>query len=201
LSLLFHWGTDFKTGIFIQDNPLQVPPLEIAQKSDFAIRSCLKSLKFKETIRLYEAKLILAGEGGVGKTSVIKKVMQPQIAINKDEKTTEGINIHKWKIATPQTDDLQVNVWDFGGQEIYHATHQFFLTKRSLYLLVWDARKDYDVVSFDYWLSVIQLLSDSSPVIVVLNKIDERIKNIDERAFLSSGIFLRNRLLTVFAGK
>jgi len=29
-----------------------------------------------------------------------------------------------------------VNIWDFGGQEIYHATHQFFLTHRSLYLLL-----------------------------------------------------------------
>ena len=28
--------------------------------------------------------------------------------------------------------EFRVNVWDFGGQEIYHATHQFFLTKRSV---------------------------------------------------------------------
>jgi hypothetical protein len=32
-------------------------------------------------------------------------------------------------------------IWDFGGQEIQHSTHQFFLTTRSLYLLVVDARK------------------------------------------------------------
>jgi GTPase SAR1 family protein len=29
---------------------------------------------------------------------------------------------------------FRVNIWDFGGQEIYHQTHQFFLSKRSLYL-------------------------------------------------------------------
>ncbi|WP_347242416.1 hypothetical protein [Nostoc sp. FACHB-888] len=28
--------------------------------------------------------------------------------------------------------EFRVNIWDFGGQEIYHATHQFFLTRRSL---------------------------------------------------------------------
>ncbi len=28
--------------------------------------------------------------------------------------------------------------WDFGGQEEYYATHQCFLSRRSLYLAVWD---------------------------------------------------------------
>jgi len=27
--------------------------------------------------------------------------------------------------------------WDFGGQREYYATHQYFLSKRSLYLVVW----------------------------------------------------------------
>ncbi|MEZ4645209.1 MAG: hypothetical protein R3E31_21165 [Chloroflexota bacterium] len=27
-------------------------------------------------------------------------------------------------------------MWDFGGQSVYHATHQFFLTKSSVYVLV-----------------------------------------------------------------
>jgi internalin A len=37
-------------------------------------------------------------------------------------------------------DQAHLNVWDFGGQEIMHATHQFFLTRRSLYLLVLSGR-------------------------------------------------------------
>jgi len=52
--------------------------------------------------------------------------------------------------------------WDFGGQEIYHATHQFFLTRRSLYLLVADDRKE--DTDFNYWLEVVGLLSDQSPL-------------------------------------
>ncbi|MBN2442364.1 MAG: leucine-rich repeat domain-containing protein, partial [Spirochaetales bacterium] len=183
LSLPFCWNYgDSINGIYIKGNPLTNPPVEIAQQGDKAIRNYFTKLKQEETIRLYEAKLILIGEGEVGKTSVIKRVMEPHLSISKKEKTTEGIDIRKWIFPTKQTNEFQVNVWDFGGQEIYHATHQFFLTKRSLYLLVWDARKDYDVVSFDYWLNVVGLLSDASPVIVVLNKIDERIKNIDEQS-------------------
>jgi len=32
-------------------------------------------------------------------------------------------------------------VWDFAGQEDYYATHQCFLSQRSLFLLIWDARE------------------------------------------------------------
>ena len=35
-----------------------------------------------------------------------------------------------------RAETLGYYVWDFGGQQIYHATHQFFLTKSSLYVLV-----------------------------------------------------------------
>ena len=39
---------------------------------------------------------------------------------------------------------MRLAVWDFGGQEIYHATHQFFLTDQSLFVLVWSARADFE---------------------------------------------------------
>jgi len=51
-----------------------------------------------------------------------------------------------------------------------HATHQFFLSKRSLYILVLDGRKDEKT---EYWLKHIRSFGGDSPVLVVLNKIDE----------------------------
>ena len=47
-----------------------------------------------------------------------------------------GIDVIEWHFGMEGGQDFGVNMWDFGGQEIYHATHQFFLTKRSLYALV-----------------------------------------------------------------
>ena len=58
--------------------------------------------------------------------------------------------------------EFHVNIWDFGGQEIYHATHQFFLTRRSVYVLVCDDRKE--DTDFAYWLQVVEMLSDGSPL-------------------------------------
>jgi internalin A len=33
---------------------------------------------------------------------------------------------------------VTLSTWDFAGQEIYYATHQFFLSERSLYFLVFN---------------------------------------------------------------
>ena len=79
--------------------------------------------------------------------------------------------------------DIKINMWDFGGQELLYGTHQFFLTQRSVYLFVWDSRPDNEEESFDYWLNVIQRLSNNSPVIIVMNKLDNGIKNIDEVSY------------------
>ena len=64
--------------------------------------------------------------------------------------------------------DFRVNIWDFGGQEIYHSTHQFFLTKRSVYALVTDERRE--DTDFEYWLEIVNLLSDGSPLVIVRNR-------------------------------
>ena len=74
---------------------------------------------------------------------------------------------------------FRVNIWDFGGQEIYHATHQFFLTKRSLYVLVADTRKE--DTDFYYWLNAVELLSDNSPLLIVKNEKQDRHREINER--------------------
>ena len=76
-----------------------------------------------------------------------------------------------------------MNVWDFGGQQIYHATHQFFLTRSSLYVLLDDTRKDHKSANdegFKYWLEAIELLSDRSPVLIFQNEKGGRSKIIDE---------------------
>lgn len=151
-------------------------PLEILTQSTHGIRNYCKQVLREQTVRLNEAKLLIVGEGGVGKTCLTKRIVHD--SYQSSEPTTEGIDISKWRILTELTKNFRVNIWDFGGQEIYHSTHQFFLTRRSLYLFVWTARSD--EINFDYWLNIVSLLSDSSPIIVVQNKADERTKMLDE---------------------
>ena len=67
---------------------------------------------------------------------------------------------------------MTLNIWDFGGQEIMHGTHRFFLTERSLYLLVLEDRREDDRSIYD-WLKVIRNRGGNSPVMVVINKCDD----------------------------
>ncbi len=128
---------------------------------------------------LNEAKLILVGRGAVGKTSLVNQLVHGYF--NKDEKKTEGIKITEWKFKLNK-EDIRLNIWDFGGQEIMHATHQFFLTQRSLYLLVLNGREGGEDADAEYWLRLIESFGGESPVIVVLNKIREHPFDLNRRA-------------------
>ncbi len=114
-----------------------------------------------------EVKVLLVGEeGSAGKTSLVKRVLGEDF--DKNEATTHGIRIRNWQVEAGDR-AIQVNIWDFGGQEIMHATHQFFLSKRSLYVLVLDGRRDERP---EYWLRHIESFGGDSHVLIVLNKCD-----------------------------
>ena len=87
----------------------------------------------------------------------------------------------------PKTpDNFILNIWDFGGQEIYHATHQFFLTRRSLYVVVLDTRKEDS--DLHYWLEIIALLSDNSPTLIIKNEKENADGPAHLASFRSSGM-------------
>ncbi|AFY40133.1 small GTP-binding protein [[Leptolyngbya] sp. PCC 7376] len=157
-------------------NPVKIPPPEIAFKGIDAIRNYYKQLTEQGVDHLYAAKLLVVGEAGAGKTTLTNKIQDPDCSL--DTMTTHGIDIHPWTFPY-NNHEFQVNIWDFGGQEIYHATHQFFLTQRSLYILVTDERKE--DTDFDYWLNIIELLGKDSPIVVAQNQRDGRTRKIDIR--------------------
>jgi len=180
-----------ENGLFLAGNPLESPPIEVVKQGHEAVVNYFQELK-KASVRLLQSKLLLVGNGDVGKTTLMKKLIDPTFeVIQRMEPTTHGIHIAPWKLEVPfkDTDEadthetVTLHFWDFGGQDIYHATHQFFLTKRSLYLFVWEVRREEETRSFDYWLNIVKLLSAESPVIVVMNKADLRTKYIDEAGF------------------
>jgi len=118
---------------------------------------------------LNEAKLILVGQGGVGKTSLVEALTTGKF--NSHEESTEGIKISDWTCPLAAEDKVTLHIWDFGGQEMMHATHQFFLTARSLYLLVLNRRNGGYDREADYWFRLIRAFGGKdAPVLVVLNK-------------------------------
>ena len=167
------------TELDLRNNSLEIPPEIIEKWNEPAtiINYYLSQLKSHKQ-PIHEAKMLLVGQGNVGKTCLKERLIRNDYDPTRNK--TDGIDIEDWKI---QVDDkeLQVNMWDFGGQEIMHSTHQFFLTKRSLYLLVIDTTQSEEENRIEYWLKIIQSFGKDAPVIVVGNKADQHPLDIDKK--------------------
>ncbi|OUL35978.1 Ras family protein [Nostoc sp. T09] len=167
----------------LRRNPLPISPEILGASDDVGsvedIFNYLRLLRSGEVRPLNEAKLLLIGQGSVGKTSLIERLIHNQYDQNQPQ--TDGLNVETWNVQV-NSKDIRLNVWDFGGQEIYHATHQFFLTKRSLYLLVCNCRTSEEENRIEYWLKLIESFGGKSPVIIVGNKKDEQPLDINRKA-------------------
>ncbi len=164
----------------LRENSLPPIPPEISKyfQEPANIINYYLSLQSNQTKPLHEAKMLLVGQGGVGKTSLRERLIRDKYDPRRNK--TDGIDIENWTIEVDER-ELQVNIWDFGGQEIMHSTHQFFLTKRSLYVLVLDATLGEEENRIEYWLKIIQSFGKDSPVIIVGNKADQHPLDIDRR--------------------
>jgi internalin A len=180
-------------------NPLPLPPELLGDWPNPGDPQTILDTYFQASHPLREAKLLLVGEGSVGKSSLVERLLWNRPP--SDSGKTIGVDIHQWRVeseklnlksealAVPDArrntqDAIRLNVWDFGGQEIYHATHQFFLTHRSLYLVVLESRKDESANRLEYWLRHVQSFAGDAPIIVVANKSDQHRMTLDERGLM-----------------
>lgn len=173
----------------VEGQPIQVPPQEVVAKGIEAIRNYWRQQQEVGIDYLCEAKLIILGEAGAGKTTLARKIQDPAYHLKPQEPSTEGIDVVRWSFPAAvrvreedgqekvHPSEFKASIWDFGGQEIYHSTHQFFLTRRSLYVLVADDRKE--DTDFNYWLQAVELLSDGSPLLIIQNEKQNRQRDID----------------------
>lgn len=122
--------------IFVTECPLIHPSPDIVKKGNTAILNYFDErgkLQFKNT----EIKLIFVGNSTAGKTSLSRFLRERLFQFG--QPSTHGIKTEKWQ---PEGHEIQVNIWDFGGQEYYHATHRLFLSQNAVYVLLWDAQTD-----------------------------------------------------------
>lgn len=157
----------------LDQNPLISPPPEIVAQGTSNVLEYLRALQH-ESITRYEAKLLIVGEGGTGKSSLLRALRGEEF--DRNLSTTHGIEVANYKLPHPTKPGIEItlNTWDFGGQQIYHATHQFFLTSRSLYVVIWNARLGAEQGRLNYWLDTIKALAPDAPILLVATHIDER---------------------------
>ncbi len=124
----------------------------------------------KTSIR--ESKVIFLGDGGVGKSFTIQRLLHGGDAGDYPTEVTPGIDISDYHVQQPDR-DFHIHFWDFGGQEIMHAMHRCFLTTRTCYVVVVCNRMRDLTGQARYWLNNINSFAEGSPVILAINLWDD----------------------------
>ncbi|CAM9834872.1 unnamed protein product [Ectocarpus sp. 6 AP-2014] len=172
-----------------------MPPEGVVEKGLPEVKAYLRDVRKAEeagaevkTLKLL--KVVLVGSSQAGKTSLVNSIAEgrglPTVG-TPAEVSTVGIELlrHNLKGTT-------VEFYDCAGQVDYYGMHQTFLTRRALYLLVWDVSRCHgktdddldEVVSQDImrWLYALDLRAPGSTVILVANKCDGSIEGFSGTA-------------------
>jgi len=161
-------------GIYLENNPIQNVPIHIIEQGKIAIKEWFVQQEKYGKEKAYIAKIVVVGEPEAGKTSLVKKLFDENhlIPSSQAEISTLGVEVKtelKFPYSLDNSIQIDCNVWDFGGQDIQYALHQYFISPDALYILVSDYRSE--KARFNYWFQTINLLaSEESKVIVLLNK-------------------------------
>lgn len=52
---------------------------------------------------------------------------------------------------------VELSLWDFAGQDVYFTTHQFFLSSRAVYMLVFSLVKRDTEKRLEFWLESLKV--------------------------------------------
>ncbi|XP_004363984.2 protein kinase [Capsaspora owczarzaki ATCC 30864] len=136
-----------------------------------------------DLVRSLEVRVVLLGDPGAGKSSLVHGIEQHErnpvtrwFARNKSFKptSTDGINISSVTLQERDKERMVLNLWDFSGQEVYLASHQFFLGERTVYLILFDVCETISRNSrLAFWLRSLHARVPHADVILVGTHIDD----------------------------
>ena len=169
-------GYDFRKkepGIYIHGLRLQNQPIEIFSQSRELIIEYYESVKSKSTSPINECKVVFLGDGGAGKSLIIDRLTNDgNISDDFDGESSPGICISSKKY-TIGNEEIELHFWDFGGQAIMHSMHRLFLTNRTLYVVVTNARDNKANEQAWYWIRNIKSFANGAPVLLLVNQKDQ----------------------------
>eukprot|EP01125_Pyxidicula_operculata_P003691 TRINITY_DN1493_c0_g1_i5.p2 TRINITY_DN1493_c0_g1~~TRINITY_DN1493_c0_g1_i5.p2 ORF type:complete len:2132 (-),score=469.27 TRINITY_DN1493_c0_g1_i5:6801-13196(-) len=147
-------------------NPIANLPEEITKRGIPKMLNYLREMQ-APTKPWSRVKLMVVGQENVGKTHLINCLKKKEYPKNI---STDGIEKEQVRMKR-----VQFLIYDFGGQEVFYPTHQFFLNDRAIYIVVFNLA-DPPSGRAEYWLKKIRGISRKShppPVIVVGTHLDD----------------------------
>lgn len=121
-----------------------------------------------------KSKVVLLGDGGVGKTSLIRRFVVDQYS--DDYITTIGTKVSKrsLNLGHPAAEvEMAMQIWDVLGQKGYSGVQETAMKGAQGVLLVYDVTSDESRRSLDdYWLPAVWRLAGRVPMVIAGNKSD-----------------------------
>ncbi|MEH2320821.1 leucine-rich repeat protein [Nostoc sp.] len=149
----------------LDDNPLNPDLAAAYEQGTEAVFQYLRA-QAEEQITLNEAKLILIGEGEVGKSCLLGSLRGDEWVDGRP--TTHGIEIKPVIVTDPDSGtEITLNGWDFGGQRVYRPTHQLFFSAPAVYLVIWKPREGPQQGFVKEWITLIKNREPEAKVLVV----------------------------------
>jgi len=150
--------------LLLDKNPLNPELAEAYKQGLDAVKAYLRA-KAAAQITLNEAKLILIGEGEVGKTCLMDALLDNPW---KEHDTTHGIEIKQIEVTDSGSGtEITLNGWDFGGQRVYRPTHQLFFSAPAVYLVVWKPREGPQQGFVKEWIKLVKHREPEAKILVV----------------------------------
>eukprot|EP01017_Pseudomicrothorax_dubius_P031985 TRINITY_DN4139_c0_g1_i4.p1 TRINITY_DN4139_c0_g1~~TRINITY_DN4139_c0_g1_i4.p1 ORF type:complete len:210 (+),score=13.41 TRINITY_DN4139_c0_g1_i4:118-747(+) len=117
-----------------------------------------------------ETKIVLLGDSGVGKTSIITRYVRDDFT--PDGEQTNGIAFES-KVVRHKNDTFKLNIWDTAGQEKYHSLAPMYYKEAHAALLVYDVTSKTSFEVLKEWVKELREYGPPNLVIAIAgNKID-----------------------------
>ena len=121
-----------------------------------------------------EIKVILIGESGTGKTSLINATMGLKFKDTVESTTTNSFSS---KTVTINNKEYVLNLWDTIGQEKFRSLTKIFIKDSKIVILVYDITRKASFNELNFWLKMIQDILGDEPVLGICgNKSDLFVK-------------------------
>ena len=115
-------------------------------------------------------KVVLLGDSGVGKTSIINRFMTGKYS--ESLKPTIGAAFVTKNVVV-EGHNLELRIWDTAGQEVYRGLAPMYYRSANIAIIVYDVTNQPSYESVDYWVGELKKnLKNSSVIMICGNKAD-----------------------------
>ena len=120
---------------------------------------------------VYRIKVIIIGEAGVGKTSLVKKFVSGRFT--SDYRVSIGANLFVKELSLNSDTDVSIQIWDIAGQEKWVKMRHLYYRGAHGALIVGDLTRENTFEQLkDFWNPDLKKFCGEIPKILVVNKVD-----------------------------